>query len=330
MPLQHLPDVRKYLRRTRIELDSDERNTNISNNLYSCTFDLPPGQRNVNSIELIAFNFDRRILPTFTGTSVNQNAAGNNLLDVYLETYPTPTNTLRFTSTLRVGSYSSATAMAVDVEGALNRDMDAQGDAYFTTTNNVEWTVTIEPAAPGSSDGYLRAEIRDNNAPDTIAATFLFGTGDNRASAPCKQFGFPEGVDAGGVTTLTLRNGATITKIYPLPSFPVSLAPCKYLDVYVREFPEFQPLARVFFQAGLDYTRSQAIVSSRWDARTRLVHAPPRRLNNLTIDLVPQGGFAFEDVILSNAKYTLTFDLLELSPEECVPEWAQQVWLADE
>ena len=102
---------------------------------------------------------------------------------------------------------------------------------------------------------------------------------------------------------------------------PTSLQPFRYVDVSLREFPELDPIERVFFTNLLYYGTTRNDFSN---TVTFLTDERPRTLKELNVSLRLKNNV----VPLSlNKDHDLTFTLYLLSTEVVVPSWAKQSWV---
>jgi hypothetical protein len=209
-----------------------------------------------------------------------------------------------------------------DLPGLLNTAMDAAGDPYFNTGNNILWVAVADPTIGADIEGglyYIRPE--DTGDPDAVISWFLFGTGPNSLNSAASVLGFAPGQDVGGYYDYSTSFAPGLFVTYPIPLRAVDLYAMKYVDVYIAEVSEHEPLARIFLLDSDDgYTVRSDIASN-----VRILDTNPlRRIETLNVilrfekDRLPPPEIDTEG-------YDLKFELTLLEPSQSIPSWATQL-----
>ena len=317
MPLIDL-DRPLYIRRDRFYVDSEARTAN-SRDLFDIEIDLDKRYENVQSVEVSDYNFTRDISPVFIAKT--QTANGNNLLDVRMINTLGP-ETIEFTVVFDPERrYTDENDLTTDVLTQLNDQMDAQGDPFFNTANNVTWsynTAAVGGFGPGALFISMKLQITGAVGADT-QGFFLFGSGPSRGNTPARIFGFDE-EDTIVLTSLPPPlSGITITN-GPTSYHLGFLHPFRYVDVFIREseasFLRDVPTARVFVgDEGYIFTRETT-------SRPRLYTNPLHYADALHIKLRLEGDRVPPE--LSTVGWDLGLDILQLSNEPKIPSWVDQ------
>jgi hypothetical protein len=149
--------------------------------------------------------------------------------------------------------------------------------------------------------------LQNTGAPFGFAdVSLLFASGPNEASSMHRFLGFDK-VDTipdpiyGGI----------------LGTFPVNLNPLRYVDVTVREIPEFKPLARVYLNHH-DYTRP----TNQLPKCVRYLKDPVDRLDSITVSLRLEDGMRLATPI--DPSHFLEFEILSLESTNNIPSWVHQ------
>lgn len=299
-----------YIKRERVFVDPEGRDRTRSKSQSSFVFPLNNLYEEVQGIELVEFNVTGSILRTFYATEGSH--MGNNKVDIYMEDTATGTNTLSFTLEMPSATYDTTAELAAALQTQLNAQMDAQGDAFHNTSNDVEWTVTVSATENVlGATNVLIFTVEDNSVADSIEANFLFGTGANKREAAWKVLGFSEGVD-----TAVFSLGGT-NYYSPVPAFSPTLRPFRYVDVFVDQFPELRPVARLFITGEGSYVRERVVQKG-----TRLLDTPVKNIQNMNIRLTLANERPIPSVIQHGVD--LVFDIFVVSQEQKVPGWLQQ------
>lgn len=322
MPLEDL-STGYYLNRKRIFIDTDFRESN-SESIYNGTYSLGDFIEKVQSIELVGFNIPKAILPTFIEEKTHPDGTkqqGNNIVDIRLRDVPF-TRELVFSVELPVGRFTTAQQLADIIPTFYEAAMDAQGDAFFNTANNVGFTAVVDQTQFAGELILVRSNQLGNNL--AISMEYLFETGVNRENSAWKVLGFQEGQDTGGTN---VNIGFTLND--PYPDRQTLLTPFTYVDVFVREFPELSPVARIFLTDEYDALeedltlKEETFTSHNKLLAPRLLSSQPlRHLDELQVNLRFQDNMRPLDEFEQGMD--LIFDLIILSPEQEIPCWVNQ------
>jgi len=308
MPLQHTFGPH-YLKRTRIFIDPDERTTD-SKDQFEFVLPLDNLYENVAAIELVNYNIRGSLQTTFV--EQQERFPGNNIVDISLTDVATNLQVLDFSVVLSPAGYKNVEEMAKDLTLQFNTQMDAQGHAFFNSSNNVFWTITENTSVNAYNvDHTLDFKIEENLVADTIQATFLFASGTNRDNNASLPLGFTNEDTA--VFTV-----APTTYYTPQPQFRPELFTFRYVDISIREFPELKPVARVYLTDKEYYSKGNTTV-----AAVRLLTEPVKEMEEMRVVITLPGGRKPPIEVCSGVD--LTFDLIQVSNEVRIPSWTNQL-----
>jgi hypothetical protein len=307
MPLQTFAGP-QYLRCDRIFVNTNERDLEQSRSKFDMLIHLDQLYEKVVSMELVSWNMPYDIAPTIFAESLLNRA--NNLLDVEIEDVPSVIGSQAYTVALQEGGYKTVEDMGRDITRQLNNTMDNIDGLYVPHDD-----IVTGPRAGAetvwhfsSSNGKLTFFVDKSGVPNSMSAKFLFTTGPSAGSTPAVTLGFTTEADT-LVFTSPLILGPTST-------FPVILSPLRFVDVFVDEVDEFNPMIRIPLSGDLYSTE-------RWNTNSfRLLTKPIRNTQEIHVRLEMVGGLAPESV--STNGFDLIFDVLLLSPEITVPTWVNQ------
>lgn len=319
MPLFQ-PEGNHYLKRTRVYVDTDDRDQARSKSQFDFVIELNALFENVVSLELVDYNIKRDLQQTFM--SANGRFGGNTKIDVFMDDTATFSNPYSFTVTIPPRDYATVTELASDLQTLLNNTMDAGGNAFHNTGSSVSWTVTAVPTVinPDGNDRIdsLRFDVEQGAGSNTIFAQFKFFTGDNSADSAGYTLGFPEGSDSNPYIVRDLGGGAIITFAVPTVSEQVKLTNRRYVDIYSDQFPELKPISRISLEDDIDTVQN-------FDAndKPRLLTNPVKRLQDLRIRMVlpPDDRPPLENSI---GGFDLVFDILQVRGDINIPQWVKQ------
>ena len=326
MPLYKI-DTPHYLNRKRVFIDTDLRNPDLSVSPYNCVFNLDTQYEKVQSIELVGYNIPRFILPTFVQAKTHEDgttSAGNNILDVRLRDVPF-TRELVFPVEFPESYFRTSAEMTAMIPGLFEAAMDAQGDAFFNTGAGVGFTATVDTTQGREGTILVISDISGDET--VISMEYLFATGDNKENSAWKVMGFIENQDVGG-TTLAIPTAFND----PYPSRPPLLVPFRFLDIFIDEFDELNPIARVYLT-----DRYTIIEETYFDTGNHLDHSSynrlqaPRLLSSEPLRKIDTFNMTirFEDNIRPFEEFRhlgmdFIFDMIVLSPEQEIPCWVEQ------
>jgi hypothetical protein len=298
MPLQTVRGPH-YIKRSRIFINPDDRIVTQSKDQFDYTIALDTLYENVTSIELVNYNIRSSLQKTFM--EEDGRLPANNLVDLHLEDVATGLEVLDFSVEIPPVGYNDATTMATALTTLFNDQMDAEGHAFFNTTNTVVWTVAVNIDINVSDiDQALTFTIEEGGTPNTIIRDFLFATGENTKNNASVPLGFPMDLDS------------SIE-----PTFRPELFPFRYVDVFIKEFNEHSPVARIFLTNDVLFVKKRTTV-----ANTRLLTEPRRRLEEMHVQMyLPRKRKPPIEVCDG---VDLVFELLQISPEPHIPSWVDQ------
>jgi hypothetical protein len=354
MPLQSV-ETQSYIRRTRIFVDSDDKNPDFlphdKYNAYDMEIELDTEYERVVSIELVDYNVRRDITKTFHTSAANGGSPGNNWLDVHM-TNDDNAEELDFSIDMGDRNYVLAQDVADDLEALLNTTMDAQGSAYYSTTAGTPVTWTVFPAgldpfgfvtinSLDNSVTLVNMDITVDRAGSNVYGQFLFKTGPH-ANEDMHQFlGYSDADTIIPSETFTFLG--TEQPSVQSPYFNGNLQSFQYVDVFVDEVPELQPVARINIaktqeednlvkrdsafgvDAFPDFTQILGVGNTTehdFQTQHRLLVDPIRKLTKLHIRLLmPDGSRPIE---MHQGGIDLVFDIYTISPEMDIPPWVKQ------
>jgi hypothetical protein len=346
MPLQTVEEhVKPTLNRRRIFIDSSTNETSLERfsgapttdvqevwrRYNRATFTLPTPIDKPLGISLTGFNFNRRILPTFHDRYVNgrgETVPANNILDCR---FVIEGVTYTGTATIKPGYYEYRDDLTEELEKTiLEALVDSGGPDYLGF--RVQYLLNTR-----SLDFYIGAF---SNRPN-YSLEFLFGTGPNKNESPWYELGFDRGVDVGG-----LRNDGRVGSSYaPVPLREATLQPYRYADVFVHEYSDFEPVARINLCTGdiervernetglpegqLLFADEVGINTSTDQLRSGSVHpnmllfeAPPRRMDKITVSVrFAQGIEPYPEL---DDDFDLVFDVTFMSRLTQIPAQVSQ------
>lgn len=292
----------------------------------------------IQGIEASDFNMPLSLAPTFYEETTF--SPGNNFIDFTLVKYEyDPINVVvgpevsRETFTIEF-DVNERVASKTELFNLLRNKMNAA----FVASSNPEMNnavATVQPFFGDLPDGIpTTVQIRVTftaEANRTGAYIFLFGSGPNANRSAWKVFGFAEGVDtplkpvqanaipgtlgAGFIFFDITTEGALGTRI-------IQRDPLRYIDVRVpnvdSSLSRKVPVTRIFLQSALFINNGGYLPN-----HTRLLTTPLPYQDDLNIQLV------MEDDVQPNPSaangWHVTFDLLLVSPENCIPNWIKFV-----
>ena len=306
MPLKETAGP-NYIQRRRFFVDSDIRVNTETSERYDITVRPNINALNVESLELVNYNFSAELAPTFIGQQGNLN--GNNYLDVRMVDHPAAANTLSFSVALPEVKYQTADAFGQAMVDILEAAMDEQNDVFFNTGTTSFSYADNQPFLQGTGGNGALIIYAERGGANTVQLYFDFATGANNANSAHAVFGYPK-VDVGGPATLS---GTFVT--YPYPYYAINLDTFRYVDITVRELQSDLILhSRVYLTLDFNYRRIKKNI-----ANARLLLNPPQRLDDLRITIRLAGGYKPNQDI--NEGYDLTFDVLQIVPHPEIPEY---------
>lgn len=312
-----------YIKRTRVYLSNQDRATGTD---FSYGIALKDQIQNVVGIELISYQFDKRLAPTFRGrytigTALPYASAsndrrtsppGNMMVDIQV-TNETNTTTMVFTLDLELivpalpavpyslaGRTLTPAELATQLQTAIPLALDAAGSGTLNTSN-YDVNTGID------SENRFFLNLSRVGAPGTFAEVImLFETGANASDSMHRVLGFETQEDT---TPDAATDGVQA-------AFSVDVAPIRYVDVFVRQFPELNPHSRIYLTQG-DFVRSED-----YPNQPRFLTEPVTTLTRLDVTLT----FNREQSPNTEADqfHDLGFEILSVEPEMDIPNWVEQ------
>ncbi len=317
-------DTPVYIKRTKVRTNFVERHK-LDPDMFDIDyeFELPLLIQNVVGIELTNYAFSTYLFPTFAGrfkspvawegVNIENKINGGKTVDIEFGDAD-GIDTITLTFDFERIDFSGATLTMA------NRFIANATD--YTAMFAIALGLYIYPALPvvgafdpadytldGSLDGHslISLNIRRILAPfDYGRVRFLFATGPSNRDSAHKQLGF----DKVDTTPDPITNGV-LAQYIPNPS------PFRYIDINIREFDEFKPVARAF--AGFK------TFSQPWNPTprtTRLLSRPLQRLTSLNINISLAGGLPPAN--FGSRNHNLEFTILSLEPSVDIPSWVTQ------
>ena len=316
MPLQDDKNRPDFLFRRRVFVDPirNALTPGHEKSYYDVAVPISDQPDKIVSVEVSDFSVPQELAPGFMkADGVYPETA---LLDIRLSDYPNYTNTVDFTVTLPTIRWLEASSvdyflynLPIIIAGQLD------DYAVFFDSSNTTWSVTRDVKFNGSGriGGWSISADYNSGGANSTDLRFLFASGPNAENNEIhKLLGFTEKVDVGGPATI---NGESVT--HPIPNRMVNIYPHRFVDFTTKEFPELEPLARIFTTPLYDFRRSTEALS-----QPRLLTNTPKRLDVLTIKA--RLGDGRRPNTITGRGYDLTLDILQQSVETCVPGWLQQ------
>ena len=300
-----------YIRCDRLFVNTEDKNRVRSKSNFDVIVELDQLYEKVIAIELSTYNIPFDISPMFSDGSDGR--IQNNLLDV------------RFTTLATAGGHPATVTINVDLS---NRGFGTFQEVAEFLTDEIESELLLAGVAPfdplhavepfnmditvvqGCKLSF-NAQFTNTGAPivqPSAQVEFLFTTGPGVGFTPWTVLGFPSDAD-------------TILSAIPLINFPYSVLPLqlsleRWVDVIVEQASELDPVSRVPI-SGEDYDTDRFNVT-----KPRLLTKPIRNMQEIRVRLAMQDGN--EPTSVSTNGFDFVFDLLVISPEQCIPSWIQQ------
>jgi hypothetical protein len=351
MPLQAV-EAPSYLHRTRLFIDTDDRNVlytpNETYNAYDIEVELDTLYERVVAIELVDYNIKRDITKTFHSSTVN-NGPGNNWLDVKM-TNADNAEELEFSIDMGDRNYSLATELYTDMEALLNSTMDAQGSAYYSTTAGTPVTWTVAPStdllnslAHEEFNTITRVTIviTVERAGSDVFAQFQFKTGPHASDDMHQILGYTDADTIIPPPSLTFAG--TVQSSTQLAFWYGNLQSFEYVDVFVKEAPELQPVERINIAKTLEEDvlyETEVIIGNNsfrgflqsmgmgnttehdYETKHRILVDPIKRMDTMHIRFaMPDGSRPIE---LHQGGVDLVFDVYTIEPQANIPRWVNQ------
>ena len=325
-------DTPRYIKRTKVYTNYIESNT-LDPNVFDIDYEfvLPLLIQNVIGIELSNYSFGTYLFPTFAGRykSLLPNQLYQDGLPIdYIRNKVNGSKTVD----IEFGDAAGIDTITITVDFE-EIDFD-EGDRVslantliinvkgYTTLFGFLIAVFLYPALPvvGAFDpadytldgdttglGPISMFIRRTLAPfDYGRVRFLFSTGPSAADSAHKQMGF----DKEDTTPDPITNGV-------LGRYLPNTTPFRYIDINIREFHEFKPVARAYAGFKTHQRPFNPVPHS-----LRLLSRPLQRLTSLNINISLAGGLPPAN--FGSRNHNFEFEILSLEPSVDVPSWVVQ------
>jgi hypothetical protein len=326
MPLQDI-STKKYIKRTRLFLSSNDKDDTASKGDYDYIINLKQEIQNVLSIELIGWNIPRYLTASFLGrytqsvkpyaSTLNPRGSvpGSSIADVLIVD-ETGLETLNFVLDMELvtptapalpvsyaGRKMTIDQIAVAFEEAIPLALDAAGHATLNTTN---YTVNVGI----DINNRFFFNMHRIGLPATQASVqFLLATGINHMDSMHRVLGLPKADTTINPTTSGIQSLCSI-----------DTEPYRYIDIELGQIPQFRPFARIFVSG--DSTRDEFKRPDNPPEKIRLLTDPLRRLDRINIKLKLQDDKAPNHEIITG--HDLSFEVLSLEPTNVLPDWVDQ------
>lgn len=335
MPLQPL-NTPSYIKRTRVfpvfrETLTDGEVLVPKNFNVAYEFELPQLIQNVIGIELINYSFHNAMISTFVG---RYKTLFPHQFEIYSsgEVIDDVRNTVSGSSIvdIELGDPTGVFTTIVSFDWAFINETFSYAGLLITADNLAStfyffFTLVYYPAIPAvpgfdpndynlytnivnhTDTGLISMYIQEKLAPfDYGTIRFLFATGPHEADSAYKQMGF----DKVDTTPDPTTNG-----VYA--PYPMNGTPFRYMNLNIKEFPEFKPLARLYAQ-----NTSLSAPSNPSSLCVRLLTRPLQRLTSLHIELTLAGDRP--PAFYTSRDHELEFEILSLEPSNRIPSWVKQ------
>lgn len=317
-------DTPSYIKRTKVRTNFIERHKLDPDRFdIDYEFELPLLIQNVVGIELTNYAFSTYLFPTFAGrykspvswegTNIRNKINGSKTVDMEFGDaagIDTITVTFDFERIEFSGSVlTMANQFIVNPSDYIVMFALVLDSYIYPSLPVVGAFDPAEYTLNGNFDGHspISLNIRRILAPfDYGRVRFLFATGPSNRDSAHKQMGF----DKVDTTPDPITNGV-LSKYIPNSS------PFRYIDINIREFSEFKPVARTF--AGFTTHCHPWNPTPR---TTRLLSRPLQRLTSLNINISLAGGLPPAN--FGSRNHNLEFEILSLEPSVNIPSWVAQ------
>lgn len=292
MPLQNDVTSNSYVKVQRLFVSSKDR-TNSLKGTQEYQIVLRDNVTNVIGIEVTGFCLPVHMAPSFL--KPNSDFVGHDTVDFSLKAGST-VKTFSFAwpnlkyEYKRVGGLDYVTTLELLLSETIFDDSTFGRSGTFPVLFEVK------------EDYNQGTHIVLNTFADGIS--FLFASGPNEQRSAYQQMGFTK-TDTPFSLTVQSPNSTQLT---PFP----------FCDVFVQEFPELNPLKRIYFDKG----NSLIVRNDPNISRTRFLSSQPNRiLKTLTISLSLEGGIRAPN----DLEHDLNFTVFCMQPEiNTIPSWLNQ------
>lgn len=339
MPLKFV-NTPHYIRRTRVFVDSADRNESRSRGPFDYTFDVGDEIQNVVAIELVGWNFNslysstflgryNTTAPTSSGDTVRSVRPGAHTFDILIED-ENNINSILLQSDMEqivptlvpISQAWYALKDPTDVRSLIG--MYFQFVFVFLFQNSglgitpVNTTMRIEE----NTLGQLQMMFFRTGGLDPMPSYFMNKSGPTADDNAGRTAGFIDNKDAPTTATLSTTTGiGSGTNYVATSDFLINQQPFRYINVHVKEVEEdFSPLARVYLNRITDI--NEYIRPCNEGMNTRLLTNPVRRLDRMSILITLDQGYRLSGNFPQS--HQLTFDVLSIAQAPIIPHWVGQ------
>ena len=340
MPLKTV-DTDKYIKRTRVLIDSTDRERDTAKNDFDYKYRIDDEIQNVISVEAVGWNFDSLLSPVWAGSyatsaptsSTDQLKIHNNTVahtyDLLIEDEVLPVgDSLLITVDMeKLGGLSHSFAWRNELNSMVDVAVLFGMVAAFTF---ISQTISTDPISYANTQLFVtesdkfQFQFASYRSSGLLAmpSYFLFKTGPTASTNGARALGFKDDEDT-TLLPLELINRTIGQGLdHPLKgTYLVDLQPYKYIDISVRELhQDFNVLNRVYLNRIFDRPVYVRPYNDR--PKARLLSNPLRNLKFLTIQLTlmnntrlpPQG----------TGSHQIEFEILSIAQVHKLPSWIQQ------
>lgn len=329
---------RSYLDRNLVYLSNVDRDRSRSRSAFDFSIELEEEIQDVVSIELIGYNFNTSMIPTFIGkydyiTAENVATNARSPLAAFktfkIRVYAP--NDIDFVDlpvdmeSINLPSYDYSFANAplqflffsLRVGDQVDRTLAQFGNAFVNSANTT-FTVDINEQLTVDFIFYRTAFPNEPMRSQMIFDNSGFDIQDQAAGA----LGYENGtVVESTLSTLYPAVGSGINQVLTAP-FGVNEQFMRYVNVYVEEAAEFSPLSRLYLTR---YPGGQQYNIARKDVKPRILSNTLRRLNRLNIRMTIGDDYRIPETMPDDVQ--LSFEILSVKPISKLPEWVRQAFL---
>ena len=328
MPLQQAGD-QSYLKRSRVYVtnegvsDGAGAGSGSSSDQYDFSTGLDEVIQRVVAVELVDWIIPRSLSATFVGrysqsvvpfastSNPRRSEPGTSILDVRVTAeddsaaieFPVDMELVTPASGALPYSYAGLRMTSAELLAALSTAiplaLDAVGHAGINTTN-----YTVNTGVDEAGRFFFNLHLVGDPAAQGMVE-LLLSSGPNREDSMFRVLGVAQEDSAVDATTRGFQSTGALEPV-----------PLRYVDVRLPQCPELDPVARIFLSA--DFKQPD----DKPDA-VRLLRAPLDRLESLRVQLVLPGGVR-PGPAADDEAFDLTFEVLSLMPEQCLPNWVDQ------
>lgn len=321
-----------YVKRTRVFLNSNERVPIESRDGWTFTFDLPEEVNQVIGIELVQYNVPKDAGPTFSGSYDFEN-----FLYLDFENYGNESNAQ--TPTEFVFSDEGGTPSFKQL-GDLDPGYSFFGVPVTLPTSEyvlpisllygilftdigVRATAVDNVYPVGLPDPYSEVDHRTIGLTEVIDFTFETNTIPIRYADISFQYktGGTGNISAQVFGFHPYRDSVPTAARHVRGDYMMNSRPFRYLDIFVDEMTELEPVARVWV---VDEDLDNYVTSENPPNKMRLLLNPVPRLRKMRVRArLAQRRYP---PTIADTGMDLIFDVYSLAPVESVPDWIQQAF----